>query len=266
METGKHLRLKRIFHEDSRAFIVVMDHAAIAGPMANLENPSEIIGKMASGGADALLITRGMLEKGRESVRRDMGIILRISGGFTLLTDPAKFEDRIISSVDTALKLGADGVAVTIKFGHHKEGQFIEHASMIGDICRNWGMPLLVEVMAVGQRAQEMGIGKSLSIACRSAFESGADLVKTHYPGNKEDFHKMVKGCPAPIVILGGEKMDSLQELFQMIKDSIDAGGAGIAMGRNVWECPAPYNMATAMSRLIHENISIEEALNIAGG
>ena len=266
MSIGKQLRLKRIFRKDKRSFIVAMDHAAIAGAMTHLENPAKIIEQMASAGADALLITRGMLEKGWVSVRPDMGIILRISGGFTLLTDPAKFEDRIISSVETAIKLGADGVGVTIKYGHQKEGEFIEHASRIADICRDWGMPLMIEVMTVGERIKEMGLGKSLAIGSRAAFEVGADIVKIHYPDTKEEFQTMVQGCPSPIVILGGKMTNSLEGLFRTIKDSIEAGGAGIAMGRNVWEEPDPYTMAYAMNHLIHENISVEEAMSIADG
>jgi len=261
MTTGKHLRLKRIFRDDGRALIVAMDHSAIAGAMDRLANPARIINEMASGGADALLITRGMYEKGRESLTRDLGIIMRISGGFTLLTDPAHFEDRIISSVETSLKLGADAAAVTIKFGHVKEGEFIEQASKIADICREWGMPLMVEVMVTGERAEGIGKGKSLAIACRAAFELGADFIKTNYPDTGEEFQQMVEECPAPIVILGGEKKQSNRELFEMIKDSLAAGGRGIAMGRNVWGAPEAKIMVNALQNLIHKEASLQEAL-----
>lgn len=252
MDCGKQLRMRNIFREDGRTLIVAMDHAAIAGAMGALQDPAEIIKKVASGGADAILTTRGMLEKGYPVIRRGMGIIMRISGGFTLLTEPARFSDRIISSVETALRWGVDTVGITIKYGHPDEGTFIEQASMVADICREWGMPLMIEVMVRGGRVEKLGSNLALSIACRAAFEIGADFVKVNYPGQREEFRRMVQECPAPLVILGGEKLDSREQLLEMVKDSIQAGGKGVAMGRNVWGSPEPKQMVSALESIIH--------------
>ena len=262
MSTGKHVRLKRIFREDGRALIVAMDHGAIAGAMEHLKDPARIMAEIAAGGADALLITRGMYENGRESLTRDMGIIMRISGGFTVLTDPAHFEDRIISGVETALKLGADAAAVTIKYGHPHEGEFIQQASRIADICRDWGMPLMVEVMVSGERAVEMGKGKSLAIACRAAFELGADFIKAGYPDTMEGFQLVTEECPVPVVILGGEKKGAPGDLFRMVQDSLSAGGAGIAMGRTIWGAPEAGKMVSFLKSIIHENQGLQIAQN----
>ncbi|MDQ7822305.1 MAG: 2-amino-3,7-dideoxy-D-threo-hept-6-ulosonate synthase [Candidatus Eremiobacteraeota bacterium] len=260
--TGKTLRLKNIFREDGRALIIALDHAAIAGAMEGLADPSRIVGEVTKAGADAILVTKGMLGKARDSVARGAGVILRISGGFTLLSNPDSFEDRVISNVETALKWGADAVAMTIKFGHPREGEFIEEASKIADLCDSWGMPLLVEVMPKGERAKKMGKGEAFSVSCRSAFELGADFIKTAYPGAAEEFRKMAKECPAPIVILGGEKVESHYELFRMVKESLDAGGAGVAMGRNVWGYDSPSRMVRALTLLIHKNATVEKASN----
>ena len=252
MDCGKQLRMRNIFREDGRTLIVAMDHAAIAGAMGALQDPAGIIEKMAEGGADAILTTRGMLEKGYPAIRRGMGIIMRISGGFTLLTEPARFYDRIISSVETALRWGADAVAITIKYGHPDEGALIEQASRVADICNEWGMPLMIEVMVRGERVEKLGSNLALSIACRAAFEIGADFVKVNYPDQKDTFRKMVEECPVPLVILGGEKLDSPEQLLKMVEDSLEAGGKGVAMGRNIWGAVDPKQMVGDLASIIH--------------
>ena len=73
----------------------------------------------------------------------------------------------------------------------------------------------------------------------------------------------MTDGCPVPVVILGGAKKDSNEDLFAMIRDSLDAGGAGVAMGRNVWGYKSPLLMTKAIRGLIHEGLSVEEAMLI---
>ena len=261
MNCGKQLRMRNIFKKDGRTLIVAMDHAAIAGAMGALQDPAKIIEKIASGGADAILTTRGMLKKGYPAIRREMGIIMRISGGFTLLTEPTQFYDRIISSVETALRWGADAVGITVKYGHPNEGTFIEQASRVADICNEWGMPLMIEIMTQGERVEKLGFNLALSIACRAAFEIGADFVKVSYPGQKEGFRQMVKECPAPLVILGGKKMDSREQLLRMVKESIEAGGKGVAIGRNIWGSPKPTQIIKDLKSIIHSN-SVDESLN----
>ena len=261
MNCGKQLRMRNIFRKDGRTLIVAMDHAAIAGAMGVLQDPAKIIEKIASGGADAILTTRGMLKKGYPAIRRGMGIIMRISGGFTLLTEPVRFYDRIISSVETALRWGADAVGITIKYGHPSEGIFIEQASKVADICNEWGIPLMIEVMAQGERVEKLGFNIASSIACRAAFEIGADFVKVSYPGQKEEFQQMVKECPAPLIILGGKKIDSQEQLLKMVKESIEAGGKGIAIGRNIWGNPNPTQITEVLKSNIHSN-NLDKSLN----
>jgi fructose-bisphosphate aldolase / 2-amino-3,7-dideoxy-D-threo-hept-6-ulosonate synthase len=261
MNTGKKVRMRNIFGEERKSLIIAVDHAAIAGGMGFIQCPEKIISTMSSSGADAFLLTKGMLVGAQDVIKRGKGLIYRISGGFTLLTDPAVFEDRIISSVEAGIRLGADAMALIIKYGHEKEGEFIERASNVADICEKWGMPLMIEVMVKGNRVEKLGLDYSLEIACRAAYEIGADFIKTSYPQTDDGFKRMVDNCPVPLVILGGEKKDSAEDFFKMIKNSIDLGGGGVALGRNIWSHEYPEKMMKATKGIVYENYSVEKAL-----
>ena len=260
MRIGKELRLRRIFAEDGKSLVVAMDHAAIIGPQGNLAQPQEMVKKVMAGKPDAILTTKGMLHATHRVLDPNVAVILRISGGFTMLGDFTDFQDRIISSVEEAIRYGADGVAITVKYGHKNEGEFIEQASFIADSCSNWGIPLMIEVWPAGPNVEKPSDLKAVKLGSRAAAEIGADIIKTYYTGSQESFAEVSGGCPVPVVILGGEK-GSTEDLFKMIKASLSGGSAGVAMGRNVWGHDNPEQMAKALRGLIHNDWSVEDAL-----
>jgi DhnA family fructose-bisphosphate aldolase class Ia len=259
MNPGKTLRMNAIFRKsDCRSVIVALDHGGIAGPIQGILKPAPLIQACLKGGADAILTTRGFVKASVGEWDRNLALILRLTGGFTVLG--GKFEEEMISSPETALLYGACGVAVTVKFGHEKEGTFTRQASLAADACERWGLPFMIEAMAKGKDLKS-GDAEGIKLASRAAQEIGADIVKTCYTGDPESFREVVEGCPAPIVILGGEKMDSLQEMFQAVYDSLQAGAAGTAIGRNIWQHSNPQAMVEAMAGLVHEGWSVKQAL-----
>ncbi len=263
MSTGKRIRMNRIFRKGTgKSVIVALDHGAIAGPLKGIENPAEVIRSCTAAGADAVLTTRGFARAALAEWDRKIALILRLSGGFTVLG--GKFEEELISTPEAALTFGADGAAVTVKFGNTREGDFIKQASLTADSCERWGLPLLIEA-AVWCGDRKAGDPEGVKLAARAAQEIGADLVKTCYTGSPESFREVVEGCPAPIVILGGEKTDNLEEVFSRVYYSLQAGGSGIAIGRNIWQHERVRAMVEAMVGLVHEGFSVRQAMRHVG-
>ncbi len=145
------------------------------------------------GGADAILATRGVVSAAAGEWDRTLSVILRLTGGFTVLG--GKFEEEVISSPEAALAFGAAGVAVTVKFGHEREGEFTRQASLVADACERWGLPLMIEAMAKG-KDMKSGDPKGILLAARAAQEIGADFVKTYYTGDPESFQQGRGGLP----------------------------------------------------------------------
>ena len=59
--------------------------------------------------------------------------------------------------------------------------------------------------------------------------------------------------------ILYSQSVDKVDILLQIIADSIKAGGAGVAMGRNVWQAKNVVATVKAISRIVHENWSVQD-------
>ncbi|MEM4340463.1 MAG: hypothetical protein QW319_02865, partial [Candidatus Nitrosocaldus sp.] len=99
----------------------------------------------------------------------------------------------------------------------------------------------------------------------RIGAEAGADIVKTVYTGDPDSFKMVVKGCPVPIVIAGGPKASSDEEVLEMTKGAMEAGAAGVTFGRNIFQHRNPPAMIRALASIIFENSSVKDALKEIG-
>jgi class I fructose-bisphosphate aldolase len=55
--------------------------------------------------------------------------------------------------------------------------------------------------------------------------------------------------------------IDSDRRLFEMVRGSLDAGGAGLSMGRNVFGHPRRVLLMKALGAMVHSDATVEEAL-----
>jgi len=99
-----------------------------------------------------------------------------------------------------------------------------------------------------------------LGLCCRIAAEFGAKVVKTYWC---EEFDKVVNGCPVPIVMAGGPRCETEQEVFEFVHDGMQKGAIGLNLGRNVWQHQYPVPMMKALRAIIHENADVKAARDI---
>jgi DhnA family fructose-bisphosphate aldolase class Ia len=263
METGIVLRKNHFFDaRDNRSVIIALDHGGIAGPVEGIENPAQVIRSCVAGGADGILTTKGFADASRGEWNRSTGLILRVTGGFTVLG--GGFEEEMIMEPESVLAYGASCAAITVKFGHDREGAFIRQASLAVDAYHRLGVPVMIEAMAKGTINKDKfpaNDPEGIRMAARMAAEIGADLVKTYYTGSPESFARVTSACPVPVVILGGAKTDSPEGVFQDIAGSLESGGAGIAMGRNIWGFPNLAAMLEAVRGIVHSSWTVKQAM-----
>ena len=126
----------------------------------------------------------------------------------------------------------------------------------------NWGMPLLAMVYARGPKVKDEYDPEVVAHCARVGVELGADVVKVSYTGDIDTFGKVCDSCCVPVVIAGGPKLDSTESFLQMVSDSIEAGGAGLSVGRNVFQHENPTRLVEALNMVVHADETVEAALN----
>ena len=237
-----------------------MDHGLTMGTIKGLENIADVIDKVSLGGANAVLMHSGMVGVGHRKYGKDIGLILHLSGATNLAPDPNR--KVLVCSVERALKMGADGISIHINIGADEEPEMLIDASKVVEKSRKWGLPLIAMMYPRGKKITDENDHEVVNIAVRAGAELGADIVKTNYTGDIDSFKEIVNGVShIPVIIAGGPKMDTIPDLFQMVHDSLQAGGAGVAFGRNIFQSEDPTKMVSAISKLVHEDYTVEETL-----
>ena len=262
-QIGKSIRIERIMNRRTGRMIVVpMDHGVSSGPIEGLLDMPEAINAMAEGGANCVLVHKGIIGTGHRGYGPDVGLIMHMSGSTSAGPDPDN--KVLIASVEEAMKLGADAVSIHINIGAENEAEMLKSLGVVSATCREWGMPLLAMMYPRGKKIEKMGGEHSVEavkLAARCGAELGADIIKTNYTGDPDTFKEVTEGCPAPVVIAGGPKMDTDMDVLQMVKDSIEAGGAGTSIGRNVFQHVNPTAMVKAISKIVHDGSEVDVAI-----
>ena len=256
MSWGLKNRLSRIISpRTGHTVMLAVDHGYFLGPTSRLEVPRDTI-KPLLPHADALMLTRGVL---RTSVDHRTGtpVVLRVSGGTSIVGGPLS-DEGITTPMEEALRLNVSAVALSIFVGTEHEKQTLLSLSDLASEGERYGMPVLA-VTAVGKELEKRD-ARFLSLCCRIAAELGAHFVKTYYC---DEFEKVVEGCPVPVVIAGGPKLDTFRETLQLVRDAIDRGAVGVDMGRNIWQSDHPIAAIKAVRAIVHKKASVDEAMDL---
>lgn len=256
MDWGKRNRMARIIKpQTGRAVWLAVDHGYFLGPTRRLEVPRTTIAPLLPY-SDALFVTRGVLRTSVDPTTTTP-IVLRVSGGSSIVgADLA--DEGITTSVRDALRLNVDAVGLSIFVGSAYESQTIKNLAALINECEDYGLPVLA-VTAVGKELEKRD-SRFLSLSCRIAAEMGASVVKTYYC---DGFDAVVGGCPVPIVIAGGPKLETEMDVFQLVYDALQQGAAGVDMGRNIWQNDHAVAMIRAIRALVHENATPKVAMEL---
>lgn len=253
MDWGMKNRMSRIIQPDTgRAVMLALDHGYFLGPTHRLEVPRETISPLIPY-ADTLMLTRGVLRTS-VSPESNTNVVLRVSGG-TSIVGPNLENEGITTTFEEAIRLNVAGVGLSVFIGTEFERQTLLSLSRLVNQGERYGIPVL-GITAVGKELEKRDT-RYLSLCCRICAELGAHIVKTYYC---EDFEKVTKSCPVPIVIAGGPKLETELDVFNMTYDAIQNGAAGVDMGRNIWQHDFPLAMIRAIRSIVHENMTPKEA------
>jgi putative autoinducer-2 (AI-2) aldolase len=254
MDWGMKNRLSQLIQTDGRALFLPIDHGYFQGPTRKLEEPGKTIEPILPY-ADAIMLTRGIL-RSIVDPQKSKPVILRVSGGTSMARKDELDQEGITTSVREAIRLNASAVSMSIFVGSEHEHETLLNLSNLVNECEDYGIPVMA-VTAVGAELEKRD-ARYLALACRIAAEMGARVVKTYYC--EEGFEKVVKGCPVPVVMAGGPKVDTELEVFEFVHDGIQKGAIGVNLGRNVWQHDYPVAMIRAIRSIVHENANPKEA------
>lgn len=254
------------FDRNKKQLVVAMDHARAMGAVEGLEDPGAVIDLAVEAGADAVMTSYGVIKRYKDRLIGRIPTLLRVDGGPSFYREDWLKNSKwsLLHTVEDADALGVDGVCTMVFMGSEVEMETLEITSEVAGELSGSSMTLMVEALPCpSERIADPLDAKAMADACRLAFEHGADMLKTYATGSAESFRQVTENCPNPVLIAGGAKMDSERAVMQVVRDTLDAGGKGVVFGRNIWQNPHPAKMIKALRHLIHEDGTVDDAMNL---
>lgn len=271
MNMGKEIRMGRLFNPESgRTVIIAADHGICISPMKELNDMQRLISQVVEGGANGMLLSPGMSRLTyQELVGTCTSLIVRIDGSVTSI-GPDQTNDRLISSVEAAVRSGADAVITVGGIGVEREAELSQKIGFVADECERWGIPQLTEIVPseilayqFADRAERQWPDnvEIVKYCARVGAELGADIFKGYYTGDPTSFREVIEYCPVPYVLLAGPAAGDVEVFLGFVKEAIDCGAAGVSVGRNVFAHPRPAAMTRALCRIVHEGAAVQSVM-----
>ncbi|MEN6487072.1 MAG: 2-amino-3,7-dideoxy-D-threo-hept-6-ulosonate synthase [Syntrophobacteraceae bacterium] len=258
---GRELRLKRfIAPYDGRTVVFPLDHGVTCGPVHGLEYLENAVLAGVRGGADGLVLHKGMLACLRSVRERLPGIFMHLSASTLLGTSGT--HKVLVGTVEEALRRGADGVSVHVNLGTPSEPEMLRDLGVVGSACAEWQMPLLVMIYVSDAPASPPVPDCALAHAARVAAELGADIIKLSPPQDDRVLAEITRGLPVPVVVAGGSRVPDTRAFLERVERALAAGARGVAVGRNVFQNENPEALMRAVSKIVHRGCTSEAAWN----
>jgi len=163
--------------------------------------------------------------------------------------------------------VGADGIMCMGFTGLEDEKENIQTFAHFARDCERFGVVYGMEMVPGGFVDADKRTIENVAFSCRMGVEYGADFIKSPYVGDRDSFKaQVVDTCYKPIVVLGGGSGKKDIDLLTMVKEAMDAGCQGVAIGRNIWNHQDIEGICQAIASIIHEDASVETAFQYISG
>jgi class I fructose-bisphosphate aldolase len=192
-------------------------------------NPKRIAKIAERGKVDALIIPLGSYNFSKPKVN----VLIKVTGKTELVEEENQIQAKIAFLEELKGK-NIVGIAATVYVGSKYEHLMLENFARLRMEARK-RKKLITGFFYPRTKKYDRYSYEAVAYSARLGCEMDADIIKTYYTGSKESFKKVVEKCFKPIVIAGGPKIDE-KDFIKNVKDAIEAGASGIAVGRNVWE------------------------------
>jgi len=258
---GFQVRLGRLFQSESgRSFITAIDHGVTLGVPQGAEHAIETVQRVVEGGPDGVLIGPGLFAKTAHLFASRNAPVPIIRADFFLnhpfVSHHGEHYRQLVAPADV-LAMGGEAMIMFLMLGSGGEGMFADNVAAVSRAAQEAhriGLPLIVEAVLWGSHIENKKDPERLAFACRMAVELGADAIKTEYTGDPVTMRQIIDSCPAPVLVLGGAKTDSVEDVFAATRGAMEAGAKGVIYGRNVWQHDDPVAVSRQLREIIHSH------------
>jgi len=263
--TGKKIRMNRLIQAETNTCLVCAIDHGMTSPvfLDGLYDTPARVSEVVAGGANVLMLGRGVAKDSAHLFRRDTSLALMLTASAAGRPEGAQITP--IGSVEEGLRAGADAVVMYVALAGDNESEAIQALSDIGEECELQGMPFIAEAeypnayQSLNSMAGTLG-PEYLKRNARLCAEMGADIIKVNWSGDPQSFADIIRACARPVILAGGSLISD-EELLTRMALARDAGAVGCSIGRNIFQHQKPQAIMQAVSRVFRDRWPAGQAL-----
>lgn len=244
--------------KNGRGMLLAYDHGFEHGPVEFDEknfDPKYIMDLANSGFFTGVICQKGIAAHYYDKEKHKVPLILKLNGKTNYHHDEGEEPVSVQNcTVDEAIELGAIAVGYTIFVGSDHENEMFKEFSAIEKEAHEKGLIVMGWMYPRGHHIKSDEDPATLEYAARIGLELNADAVKIKYSGDVESYKRVVEVAGATkVFVVGGAKMDSIDDLLANTKDILEAGAIGLAVGRNIWQADEPLEVARKLAEILYK-------------
>jgi DhnA family fructose-bisphosphate aldolase class Ia len=243
------------------ALILAADHRARA--VLTTENWAEFFDALARAlpSCDGILATAqplaGLAAAGHLTALHRTYLSINRTG---LAGSAFELDDRLVASVPRAAADGWSGVKhmTRIDMDDPITASALELLGQVLEQARQAGLEALVEPL-VWHEGRIRRDTDAIVLAAIIAHDMGAPVIKVPVPAaapgaeRQRAVARVVASVGVPVLFLGGPLSGSGRDhVLSEVRDVMEGGGAGMAMGRTIYQDPDPAEVAGLVHALVH--------------
>lgn len=256
--SSRNLRLRRFYYPHTRrGLIVPIDHGLTLGPISGLEKMSEMARWIKHSGITGIITHKGMAKRlADNNLIGNAALIVHLNGANIGSANPDRKE--LLTSVESALRLGADGVSIQVNFDGKTDERNLVVLGKVVDEAQNYGLPVLTMVYDKAPlQGRDEDIARQRHLM-RIAVELGSDALKIAPPKHLADIEKIIYGLTDHTdVYFAGGSITSEQAVLEMTDAIVRSGGTGLCVGRNVFQNLEPNDLLSRISLRLHGSAAV---------
>ncbi len=250
---------------DGNSLILAYDHGTEHGPVDFTPNPAsanpENVFKLARHDAvTCIAVQKGIAEKYYQDYKDDVNLLLKINGNSNLAHREDYYSPKQCSVKYAVEELGADAIGYTMYAGSSHEDEMWKEFREVQEEARKYDIPVIMWAYPRGKGVENNPDysgdkdSKLIAYAARLGLELGADMVKVKYPGSKESMENVVNVTGRTKVVMSGGSKRSDEEFLGDVESMIEAGGNGLAVGRNIFQRENPEQILDKLEQTLFKN------------
>ncbi|MFB6115215.1 MAG: class I fructose-bisphosphate aldolase, partial [Candidatus Nanohalobium sp.] len=216
----------------------------------------------------ALAVQKGVAEAFRElDDDPNVNLLVKLNGNSNLPKRDDYYSPKQCSVKYAVEELGAEAVGYTMYAGSLHEDKMWKEFREVQEAAREYGVPVVLWSYPRGKGIQENPdySGQKdpdvVAYGARLGLELGADMVKCKYPGNQEDWRKVEENIGEMKSVMSGGSKRSDKAFLEDVHATVEVGGNGLAVGRNVFQREEPEELLDKLEGVIFQGKSPEEVL-----